>query len=321
MWAAMMGVPRLPGFAGVRHLQDQHQFFTAFGSANPEVKAEAPKLWFAQPDLPKRINGPTNTKVKEEGLPGMKKWEKVDLASLEKSGRHGSFSAGGKPPKKPGPNYALMVPQLEQVGDSVGFGDGKNWVLNTTMANKEYWCNTPDRPDREDKPDLPGPFPETRHPGFKLAFNARQIHVTITDWGPIDNIADDPKILYDAEFAKSSTKEVLPQEVPYAGEQTKMLPICPGKGNKPVRIEMNVTGFDHRAKPPKGQDRSFDEVAAFDAVLVPPGSHPKFKAYQADMSVLLLPPPAVDADAARSAAAEQRTQRSRKRDLEAAMFL
>mmetsp|Transcript_92493 Transcript_92493/g.160674 ORF Transcript_92493/g.160674 Transcript_92493/m.160674 type:complete len:326 (-) Transcript_92493:19-996(-) len=306
MWTAMMGVPHLPGFSGVRHLHDQHELLTAFTRADPE--------------------GGMSLEAEREMS------NRLGLEKIEKTNRKGRFGPnGGMGPKKLGPND-IPVPFVEQVGDSIGFGEGKNWIVSTGIKKKEYWCKNPD------KPDEPGPFAENYHPSITLAYNARQIHVTLKDLGDPDaDEEEEPDILWDAEFAEKSTKEVHPTMIPYEGEQMKMKPICPGK-QKAHRLEMNVTGVDHRAKPPKDRDRSFDETVMFDAEWLPPGKTPHHRAYAGepddgkeqraawspcspDMAALLLPPPAVNADVGTSASAGQRAQRTRKRNLEAAIFL
>lgn len=330
MWAAVMGVPHMPGFGGIRQLQDSHDIYTAFTQLKPKefkkrnynMKDEVGYSDQGDRDLAKKT-----ARVAMDILNGMK-WPKSKAA-------------------KYGGTKSALVPSLLQVGDAIGFEGGKNWVKSSSIANKGFWCPNPD------KPDWKSPLPLNYHPSINLAFNARQIHVNLKDLGTPGK-DEEPVQLWDAEFAKRSTKEVLATMVPYDGDQKRMKPICPpppgSYGRSTIhRLELNVTGHDHRAAPPEGQDRTFDETVAFDVEFLPPGSMPKQRAFSIepedgkekfkpghlsrregptaewvpfspDVVALLLPVPATCADG--ESAAAVRSRRPRRGQIQsAAMFL
>lgn len=162
-----------------------------------------------------------------------------------------------------GPKF---VPNIYQIGDATGLKDqGKNFIVRVGLGDPLWWCKDPRHPKKV-------PLPPNSHPRIELAFNAREINVSLTDKGTLDE--PDDVLLWDANFAKDhSMREITPEMMPDGGDMISMQRICPKPG-KVHRLELEVQGRDHRADPKQDEDRGLVETVQFEAEILPPGAQP-----------------------------------------------
>lgn len=155
-------------------------------------------------------------------------------------------------------------PSVRQLGDSVGMKDaGRNYVLHFGLRNPRLWCKDP-RLGAVTRAHMPL-LPKTVHPSLKLAFNAKEINIHLTDMGTAEK--PDDKDIYDADFAvDKSRKEIASDAEPDGGEIPQMEVICPKPGEV-HRYELTVSGLDHRANPPDHTNRGLQETVMFEGEL------------------------------------------------------
>lgn len=168
----------------------------------------------------------------------------------------------GKKVKKKTPKF---VHSIKQLGDAVGIKDvGRNFIVNVGLGDPQYWCQDPR------KPWLNQPLPINQHPMVQLAFNSRYINVHLEDKGTVDKPTE--TVLWDADFGnRKSVKEISSKMVPEGGSHPQMDLICPKAGTS-HRLELNVSGKDHRKDPPRLKNRGLDETVMFEAEILPPGA-------------------------------------------------
>eukprot|EP00928_Gymnodinium_smaydae_P030991 TRINITY_DN22896_c0_g1_i3.p1 TRINITY_DN22896_c0_g1~~TRINITY_DN22896_c0_g1_i3.p1 ORF type:complete len:417 (+),score=72.25 TRINITY_DN22896_c0_g1_i3:95-1345(+) len=158
---------------------------------------------------------------------------------------------------------------INQVGDSIGFGNTRNYVkvFGLKPNGAPWFCK-----NIEDGKDMK-PMDPFIHPTITLKDPARNIHVELRHIGTYKDAKDgaEGKLLWDASFGgkEKIVSGIAENMRPTSGDRTGMRPLCLSKEGEPEVLNLRITADPISKKIGGNKKGKLDERAMFQVVMLP----------------------------------------------------